>query len=153
MSKRDTQRLIDQVLRKAAQLEDDERSIPVQDIVSNLRDSGVDPKEVKRRFHAALKNIAARERTAGRPAPLYLPQALDATLPNDQFPADERAARTKAGRWLEQFTEAFRLPTTLQPERAYRKTGELDEAEARRLDEIEQELRQKVQREHEDPRT
>ena len=63
-----------------------------------------------RRFHEAAKATAARERAAGRPAPLALQQAIEQTAPDDVMPSEARAAEAKMSRWLDKFSAPFALP-------------------------------------------
>jgi len=148
MPKRNTERLFDQIRRMAERLtEGDDVKAPSQ-LEGDLRQSGIDPDVLKRRFHEAAKAIAARERAAGRPAPLALQQAIEQTAPDDVMPSDNRAAEAKMSRWLDRFSTPFALPADLEAARAFRKSGEVAPDEQADLDELEDRLKKDIRKEH-----
>jgi hypothetical protein len=117
-------------------------------LASDLRQSGIDPDVLKRRFHEAARAIAARERAAGRPAPLALQQAIEQTAPDDVVPSDNKAADAKMSRWLDKFSAPFALPADLEAARAFRKSGEVAPDEQTELDELEDRLKKDIRKEH-----
>jgi hypothetical protein len=123
MPKRDTERLFDQIRQMADRLTEGDDAKATSQLASDLRQSGIDPDVLKRRFHEAARAIAARERAAGRPAPLALQQAIEQTAPDDVVPSDNKAADAKMSRWLDKFSAPFALPADLEAARAFRKSG------------------------------
>jgi hypothetical protein len=148
MSKRDTERLLDQIRRMAERLTEGDDAKATSQLAGDLRQSGIDPDVLKQRFHEAAKAIAARERTAGRPAPLALQQAIEQTAPDDVVPLDNRAAEAKMSRWLDKFSTRFALPADLEGARAFRKSGEVAPNEQAELDELEDRLKKDIRKEH-----
>lgn len=148
MSKRDTERLFEQIQRMAYRLAagDDKKS--TSQLAGDLRLSGIDPDVLKKRFHEAAKQLAARERAAGRPAPLALQQAIEQTEPDDVMPSDTRTADAKMSRWLERFSGSFALPPGLETLRAFRKSGEVAPDEQAELDKLEDQLKKDIRKEH-----
>ncbi|MHB8656310.1 MAG: hypothetical protein ACYDA9_20840 [Terriglobia bacterium] len=149
MSKRKTERLLEEIRRIAAQLEEGDESLSRDELRNHLREAGVDPDELKARFHRMAKLMAERERLADRRVPLALEQAIDATRPEDQMPTDPTSARIFADRWLDRFSSAFVVPSNLEAVRAYRKTGDVSKLDQEELDRLEQELKEKVKKEDE----
>jgi len=149
MPKRDTERLFDQIRQMADRLTEGDDAKATSQLAADLRQSGIDPDVLKRRFHEAAKAIAARERAAGRPAPLALQQAIEQTAPDDVMPSDNRAAEAKMSRWLDRFSAPFALPTDLEAARAFRKSGEVAPDEQAELDELEDRLKKDIRKEHE----
>ena len=148
MSKRDTERLLDQIRRMAERLTEGDDVKATSQLAGDLRQSGIDPDVLKQRFHEAAKAIATRERAAGRPAPLALQQAIDQTAPDDVVPSDNRAAEAKMSRWLDKFSTPFALPADLESARAFRKSGEVAPNEQAELDELEDRLKKDIRKEH-----
>ena len=148
MSKRDAERLFDQIRQMADRLTEGDDAKPIAQLTGDLRQSGIDPDVLKRRFHQAAKAIAARERAAGRPAPLALRQVIEQTAPDDVMPSDNRAAEAKMSRWLEKFSGPFTLPADLEAARAFRKGGEVAPDEQAELDELEEQLKKNIRKEH-----
>src|SRR5271156_1174158 len=107
MPKRDVERLFDQIRKMAERLTAGEEGKGNSQFASDLRESGIDPDILRRRFYEAAKAIATRERTAGRPAPLALQQAIQQMAPDDVMPSDSKAAEAKMARWLERFSAPF----------------------------------------------
>ena len=149
MPKRDLERLFDRVREMAERLTEGEEEIPSSQLASELRQSGIDPEALKRRFYEAAKQIAARERAAGRPAPLAVQQVIEQAAPDDVMPADDKAAESKMGRWLEKFSAPFFLPDNLETARAYRKSGDVSEEEQDDLDDLERQLKDQLKKKHE----
>jgi hypothetical protein len=149
MSKRKTERLFEEIAQMAAHLGEGDESLSRDEARNELRETGIDPDELKARFHEMAKRLAERERLANRPVPLPLKQAIDATRPGDEMPSSPTSARIFADRWLDRFRSAFTLPANLEAARAYRKTGDVSELDERDLDRLERELKEKVRRENE----
>jgi hypothetical protein len=148
MPKRDTERLFDQIRQMADRLTEGDDAKATSQLASDLRQSGIDPDVLKRRFHEAARAIAARERAAGRPAPLALQQAIEQTAPDDVVPSDNKAADAKMSRWLDKFSAPFALPADLEAARAFRKSGEVAPDEQTELDELEDRLKKDIRKEH-----
>ena len=148
MAKRDTERLLDQIRQMADRLTEGDEAKTNSQLAADLRQSGIDPDVLKRRFHEAVKAIAARERAAGRPAPLALQQAIEQTAPEDVMPSDTRAAEAKMSRWLDKFSAPFAPPADLEAARAFRKSGEVAPNEQAELDELEDQLKKDIRNEH-----
>ena len=148
MSKRNTERLFDQIRRMAERLTEGDDAKATSQLTGDLRQSGIDPDVLKQRFHDAAKAIAARERAAGRPAPLALQQAIEQTAPDDVMPSDNRAAEAKMSRWLDKFSTPFAIPADLEGARAFRKSGEVAPNEQAELDELEDRLKKDIRKEH-----
>lgn len=149
MSKRRTERLFGEIAQMAARLGEGDESLSIDEVRDQLRETGIDPDELKARFHEMAKRLAERERLANRPVPLSLKQAIDATRPGDEMSSNPTSARIFADRWLDRFRSAFTLPANLEAARAYRKTGDVSEHDERDLDRLERELKEKVKRENE----
>ena len=148
MPKRDAERLFEHVQEMANRLTVGDDAKPTSQLAGDLRQSGIDPEVLKKRFHEAAKQLAARERAAGRPAPLALQQAIEQTAPDDVMPSDTRAAEAKMSRWLERFSGSFALPVDLEAARAFRKDGEVAPEEQAELDDLEQQLKKEIREEH-----
>jgi hypothetical protein len=148
MAKRDTERLFDQIRRMADRLTEGDDAKPTSQLAGDLRQSGIDPDVLKRRFHDAVKALAARERSAGRPAPLALQQAIEQTAPDDVMPSDNRAAEAKMSRWLNRFSAPFALPADLEGAPAFRKDGDVAPDEQSELDQLEEQLKKDIRKEH-----
>jgi hypothetical protein len=144
MPKRDVERVFEQVRELAERLTAEEGSLSTSQLADQLRQSGIDPDALKGRLHQALKAVAARERAAGRASPLGLEQAIDQTAPEDVAPASQAVAEKKMDRWLQRFGAAFTVPDLLEAARAYRKSGDVSEAEQAELDELEQKLKDSI---------
>jgi hypothetical protein len=148
MSKRRTDRLFEEIGRMAARLGEGDESLSRHEARNQLQETGIDPDELKARFHELAKRLAERERLADRTVPLSLKQAIDATRPGDELPSNPASARIFADRWLETFRSAFILPSNLEAVRAWRKSGDLSQLDKKELDRLEQELKEKIKREH-----
>lgn len=148
MPKRDTERLFEQIQKMTERLTAGDDAKPTSQLAGDLRQSGIDPDVLKKRFHEAAKQLAARERAAGRPAPLALQQAIEQTAPDDVMPSDSRAAEAKMSHWLERFSGSFALPADLETLRAFRKSGEVAPNEQCELDELEEHLKKDIRKEH-----
>jgi hypothetical protein len=149
MPKRDLERLFDQIRQMAARLTEGDEGKGSSQLASDLRQSGIDPDILRRRFYEAARAIAARERTAGRPAPLALQQAIEQTAPDEVMPSDSKTAEAKMSRWIDRFSAPFALPADLETARAFRKRGDVDENEQAELDELEQQLKDEIKKDHE----
>lgn len=149
MSKQKTERYLDEVRRIAQNLGEGDESLSPEQVRAHLREAGVNPDELKARFHEAALKLAERERLANRSVSLLLNQAIDTTRPDNQLPHDVSRARAFAERWLDKFLSAFVLPDNFQVARAYRKSDDLSDLDKADLDRLEEELKQRVKRENE----
>jgi hypothetical protein len=149
MSKRKTERLLEEIRRMAERLSESDSSLSREEVLKELRETGIDPDNLKSRFHQAAKQLAEKERLADRMVPLSLQQAIDSTRPNDRMPRDPGAAGVFAERWLDKFLSSFSLPPNVEVVRAYHRSGDLSESDQADLDRLEAELREKVKKENE----
>ncbi len=148
MPKKDRQRLHDQIRETAKQLTEEEEHLTASQLGEELRRSGIDPEKLKQKFYEVAREIAERERAAGRPAPSYLQQAIDQFSPDDVMPHDEKAAVSKMQRWIQKLSDSFSLPEQFESQRAYRKSGEVSEEEKTDLNDLEQQLKDEIQKEN-----
>jgi len=149
MSKKKTERLFDEIRRMAERLSEGDSSLSPEEVRNELRQGGIDPDDLKARFHKAAMQMTERERFADRIVPLSLRQAIDTTRPDNQMPREPATALAFAERWLAKFASSFALPSNIEVARAYRKSGELSESDKRDLDTLEQQLKEKVKKENE----
>jgi hypothetical protein len=149
MSKEKTDRFLEEVRRIAQDLGEGDESLSSEQVRTHLRETGVNPDELKARFHQAALKLAVREHLANRSVSLLMKQAIDTTRPDDQFPHDISAARAFAERWLDRFLSTFVLPADFQVSRAYRKSDDLSDLDKADLDRLEEELKRKVKKENE----
>ena len=148
MSKRDVERMFEDVREMAERLTAGEEKLAASQLADQLRQSGIDPDLLKKRLHEAVKGIAARERAAGRVAPLAVQQAIEQTAPDDVIPSSPKAAEEKMGRWLDRFGSGFSLPDQLGIARAYRKSGDVNESDQADLDSLEEDLKDRIKKKH-----
>jgi hypothetical protein len=148
MSKRDVERMFEEVREMAERLTAGEEKLATSQLADQLRQSGIDPDALKKRLHEAVKGIAARERAAGRVSPLAVQQAIEQTAPDDVIPSSPKAAEEKMGRWLERFGSGFSLPDQLEVARAYRKSGDVSGSDQADLDSLEEDLKERIKKKH-----
>jgi hypothetical protein len=117
-------------------------------LAHELGQSGIDSEALRSKLYAAAKRLAEKERAAGRPAPIALQQAIEQLSPDNVMPANETAAQSKMRRWFDKFSAAFTLPERLEAVRAYRKSGDVTPEESADLDALEQDLKEKLKKEH-----
>lgn len=146
MPERDVDRIFEQVRELAERLTAEDGGLSTSQLADQLRHSGVDPDALKRNLYDSLKAVAARERAVGRATPLGLQQAIEQTAPEDIVPASQKIAEEKMKRWIERFGAAYAVPDLLEAARAYRKSGDLSQAE---LDELEQKLKDSIAKQNE----
>jgi hypothetical protein len=149
MSKRKTDQFFEEVRRFAKNLGEEEESLSPEQVRARLRETGIDPDQLKALFHEAALKFAKRETLATRYVPLLLKQAIDTTRPDHQFPHNLATAKAFAERWLDKFSSSFVLPTNFEVQRSYRKSDDLSDLDKTDLDQLEEELKQKVKRENE----
>jgi Zn-dependent peptidase ImmA (M78 family) len=153
MSKPNNQPLAEDILRLADSLVDDPIA-NVDELRRQLREEGIDPDALRARFHHSATRIAKRERAASRPVPLALQQAIEATRPadgpEDQFEdQSERQSITAiriADQWLDRLLSPLGFSSNLETARAYRKSSQLAKSDQQELDQLESELKERVQK-------
>jgi Zn-dependent peptidase ImmA (M78 family) len=153
MSKPNNQPLAEDILRLADSLVDDPIA-NVDELRRQLQESGIDPDALRARFHHSATRIAKRERAASRPVPLALQQAIEATRPadgpEDQFEdQSERQSITAiriADQWLDRLLSPLGFSSNLETARAYRKSSQLAKSDQQELDQLESELKERVQK-------
>jgi hypothetical protein len=149
MSKRKNEQMLEEVRRLVRCLEEDDESLGTEERRVHLRETDVNPDELRARFHEAALKLAKRELLANRSVSQLLKRAIDTTRPDDQLPQEMSAARSFAGRWLDKFMSDFVLPSDFQVCRSYRKSDDLSDVDKTELDRLEEELKQKVKKENE----
>jgi hypothetical protein len=149
MPKRDVDKLFDEIRKTAERLTEGEKQEGNSQLESELVATGLDPDILRRRLYEGAKAIAARERAAGRPAPLALQQAIEQMAPDNVIPSDPKVAEAKMVRWIDRFSSPFALRSNLKAVHAFRKRGDVDENEQAELDELEQQLKDDIKKEHE----
>jgi len=149
MSKQKTDRFLEEIRRIAQDIGEGEEALSPEQVRVRLRETGVDPDELKARLHQVALKLAEKERLADRSVSPLLKQVIDTTRPDDQFPHSPSAAATFAQRWLDKFTSTFVLPTNFEVQRAYRNSNELSDFDKADLDQLEERLKRKVKEENE----
>jgi hypothetical protein len=149
MSKQKADRFLEEIRRIAQDIGEGEEALSPEQVRVRLRETGVDPDELKARLHQVALKLAEKERLANHSVSPLLKQVIDTTRPDDQFPHSLSAAVTFAQRWLDKFTSAFVLPTNFEVQRAYRNSNELSDFDKADLDELEERLKRKVKEENE----
>jgi hypothetical protein len=149
MSKHKNEQMLEEVRHLVQSLEEDDESLSTEERRVLLRETGVNPEELRARFHEAALKLTKRELLASRSVSQLLKRAIDTTRPDDQLPQDMSAARSFAGRWLDKFMSTFVLPSDFQVCRSYRKSDDLSDEDKAELDRLEEELKQKVKKENE----
>jgi len=146
MPKNPTERLFHDVADLVERLNPDEE-LDGQDIRENLKAAGIDPAKMRERLHEAALNLSRKQHRAGRPAPRYLNQVVEATAPVERLPNDPRKAIDKMKGWLGSLGPSAERPLRdLGVARAYRKSGEVSQDDRRQLDEIERKLKERARR-------
>lgn len=109
---------------------------------------GCDSSKLQVELHRRLKDTATSIRTKGKTVPSTLQTAIDLTADYLSTPKTERVALIKAKQWLSSFTvPATCVPTELQFQRAYRKSGDLSDKDEKLISAIEDELKRKLKSE------
>jgi hypothetical protein len=149
MSKQKTEGFLEEIRRIAHDLGEGDESLTPEQVRAHLLEVGVNPDELRARFHEAALKLAQRERLGNRPVSLLVKRAIDTTRPDDELPHDISAARAFAERWIDKFRSATALPADFQVARAYRKSDDLSDADVADLDRLEEDLKQRVKKENE----
>jgi hypothetical protein len=149
MSKRKVEKLFEEVKRLANSLGEEDNSLNMEQVRAQLRETGVDPDQLKARLHGRLQDLAKRERLANRIVSSSLKQAIETTRPDDEMPRTPHAAHSFVEKWLDKLKSPFVLPFDVETCRAYRKSSEISEKDERDLDQIERDFKLKVKRENE----
>lgn len=149
MSKRKVEKLFEEVKRLANCLSEEDDSLNLEQVRTQLRETGIDPDQLKARLHARLQELAKRERLANRIVSPSLKQAIETTRPDDEMPRTPQAAHSFVERWLDKLKAPFVLPPDVETCRAYRKGSEISEKDETDLDQIERDFKLKVKRENE----
>jgi hypothetical protein len=149
MSKQKTEQFLEEIRRIAQSLGEGDESLTPEQVRAHLRETGVNPDELRARFHEAALKLAQRERLANRSVSLLLKQAIDTTRPDNELPHDVSGAKAFGERWLDKFRSAIVLPANFQVARAYRKSDDLSDADKADLDRLEEDLKQRVKKENE----
>src|SRR5256885_7162567 len=107
MSKKKTERLFDEISEVTKAITKGDEALTVEEVRADLCETGVDPDDLRARFHERVKQLAERERLANRTVPRSLKRAIDSTRPIEQSPSDPIKATEFANQWLEKFSSAF----------------------------------------------
>src|SRR5580700_3433632 len=153
MSKPNNEPLAEDILRLADSLANDNATND-DELRRQLQESGIDPDALRARFHHSATQIAKREQVARRPVPLALQQAIEATRPargpehqfEDQSKSQSITAIRIADHWLNRLLSPLRFPSNLETARAYRKSSQLAKSDQQELDQLESELKERVQK-------
>ena len=105
MPKKDIERLFKEVGDLATRLHPDEE-LELENIRGNLKAAGIDTARLRERLHDSARELAQKQRLAGKPAPKYLQEVIDATGPAEQLSRDASKAIDKMRRWIKSFRTA-----------------------------------------------
>ena len=150
MPKKDIERLFKEVGDLAARLYPDEE-LELEDIRGNLKAADIDTAKLRERLHDSARDLARKQRLAGKPAPKYLQEVIDATGPAEQLPRDASKAIDKMRGWIKSFRILSGVGISgMEVEHAYRKSGEVSDTDKERLDELERKLKERARQLHDD---
>jgi len=144
MSRKELKKLFESVLRVADRFSEIDDSLSATEVSEHLRAAGTDLEGLRAHLYASASEFAKQQRLKGNPAPIYLQQVISACGPSDSIPSNFKMALEKTKRLIASLTEPLNSIPNLEVQRAYRKSGELSEADRRILDEQEEELKNKI---------
>ena len=150
MPKKDIERLFKEVGDLAARLHPDEE-LELEDIRGNLKAAGIDTARLRERLHDSARELAQKQRLAGKPAPKYLQEIIDATGPAEQLPRDASKVIDKMRGWIKSFQTSSGVSiSAMEIEHAYRKSGDVSDTDKERLDELERKLKERARQLYDD---
>jgi hypothetical protein len=149
MPERKKTKLSEEIKRLAEYFDGSDSHQSRDELRAEIASTGLDPEALRERLHEIAKQLARKERAANRPAPPLLLQAIDSTRAPHDIPQDADRAGIAADRWIQTFLAPFKAPRDLSIVKAYRTSDEITPADKRDLDELEGELKRKVERDSE----
>jgi hypothetical protein len=144
MPKRDRDKLLREVQELADRFSEADDLLSPAEVRETLRSAGCDPDNLRENFYRAARDLAARLRAKGKPAPVALRQAIEFTSPSHELPTDLRSALDKAKRWLSSFAQPSPSLGDLRVLRAYRASKDLTDSDRSLLDELEEQLKRRA---------
>jgi hypothetical protein len=144
MGRKELKKLLESVLEVADRLSEVHDSLSPLEVSQHLRAAGTNVEKLRARLYATASELAKQQRLKGKPAPIYLQQVIDASGPSDKIPSNLKMALDITKRLIASLTEPFKSIPNLEVQRAYRKSGELSEADQQLLDAQEEELKKKI---------
>lgn len=150
MTKKNREKFIERVRADAERLCPDLTSISKSEVSDLLAAAGTDAGALRRRLNESAKKLALAQLQKGNMAPAYLQDVKDMTGAHDEQAKNPKIAVEKAVQWLDGFVaKIVAVPKQIKVERAYRKTGDLSKKDAALLDQLEEKLKDTVERENE----
>jgi len=150
MTKKNREKFFERVRADAERFCPDLTLISKSDVNDLLSAAGTDADSLRRRLNESAKKLALAQLQRGNRAPAYLQDVKDMTGAPDEPAKSPKIALEKAAKWLDGFVERIVVvPKEITVERAYRKTGDLSKKDAELLDQLEEKLKDTVERENE----
>jgi hypothetical protein len=150
MTKKNREKFFERVRADAERFCPDLTSISKSEVSDLLAAAGTDAGALRRRLNESAKKLALAQLQKGTKAPAYLQDVKDMTGAPDEPAKNPKIAVEKAVKWLDGFVEKIvAVPKQITVERAYRKTGDLSQKDAALLDQLEEKLKDTVERENE----
>lgn len=148
MPKKQVQRYLNRLADLAERLGEGDEQLSAAELDQALREAGSDPAKLREKLYAGAVAISTRLAQSNRPTPRYLEQVIHETRPLNEVDGQDPAADLRRlSSWLDQLaSRVFDVPPeeALAVARAYRQKGELSAEDIATLDELEAELRARL---------
>jgi hypothetical protein len=147
MTRKDREKFFETVRQSAERFCPASSSMSTAEVREILGSAGCDTERLRQRLHESAKKLQIEQRLKNKKAPQYLQDVVDLTSAPEQGAHNPKIAADKAAKWIDGFMLSV-PPTYRQVEvlRAYRKSGTLTAKDSRLLDELEQKLKEDVQK-------
>ena len=149
MTRKERDKFFEQIKNAADSFCPATSSMSAREVREMLEAAGCDTESLGKRLHEVTKKLQVDQRLKGKKVPKYLDDVVDLTSPPEHGARNPEVAIGKAAKWLNGFVASV-PPSCANPEivRAYRKTGALTAKDSELLNELEQELKDKLQKEN-----
>jgi hypothetical protein len=150
MTKKNREKFFERVRADAERICPDLSSVSKSEIGELLSAAGTDSDYLRRRLNDAVRKLATAQRLKGNKVPAYLQDVIDVTGSPNEPARNPKIAVDKALKWLDGFVGKIApVPTQIEVQRAYRKTGELSSKDVKLLEQLEEKLKDTIKKENE----
>lgn len=150
MTRKEREKFFEKIRADAERFCPDPATLSKPEVSEMLAACGSDLDRLRAKIHESVKHIVTTQKQKGEKVPKYLRELIERTASPNYGQEDHTTAPESALQWLGGFVaQAFTAPSQVTVQRAYRKRDELSRSDADLLDQLEEKLKNSIEKSNE----
>lgn len=150
MTRKEREKFFEKIRADAERFCPDPATLSKTEVSEMLTACGTNLDSLRAKIHESAKHIVTTQKQKGEKVPKYLREVVERTAGPDYGHKTRATALESASQWLGTFVaQTLTAPSQVTVQRAYRKRDELSRSDADLLDQLEENLKNSIEKSNE----